>query len=366
MAEGPSKKAASLLSSLKSGGKGGGLGGLGGGAPAPEAQETIRPLQRRIDELEKKLQEVLKATAPPEEGEPPRPPTELMMYIHARTELLERKLQEAQAEALRANLLLNEREQAQRQAQKEVEQLFRSIQEQTRAARYDAGLRDQVGSAQKRVSDLEAKLKEAELRAMPVEAVAKALRDTETMEVLRREVAERVSRIQAQAASAPAPETGAAMPPLPPLAPTGAATQAHDIASDTGTVLMLTAKIADLERALEEASRERDEERRRRAEWERDIVANFSQANERWTRGGGAELAVEAALETMALALKDRDLAEAELKDALDQAQSQPPGAESDPVLRSRITAAQERLARLQETLQKQLNLVQAWIAQSR
>ncbi len=77
-------------------------------------------------------------------------------------------------------------------------------------------------------------------------------------------------------------------------------------------------------------------------------------------------MAVEAALETMALALRDREGAEAELKDALDLAQSQPPGADPDPVLRSRITAAQERLERLQETLQKQLNLVQAWIAQSR
>ncbi|MBI4349155.1 MAG: hypothetical protein HY553_20120 [Elusimicrobia bacterium] len=364
MAEGPSKKAASFLSSLKSGSKPGGFGGLGGlggggGAPAPAPEETMRPLQRRIDELEKKLAEVSKATLPPEEGEAPRPPTELMMYIHARTELLERKLQEAQSEALRANMLLSERERAQREAQREVEQMFRTMQEQTRAVRYDAALREQVGSAQQRILELEAKLREAELRALPVEAVAQALRDTEAMELLRREIEERVRRIRAaEAGSAPGGET----PPAPP----GPATQAHDIASDTGTVLMLTAKIAELEQSLEKAREERDEERKRRAEWERDIVANFSQANERWRKGGGAEVAVEAALETMALALRERDAAEDELKDALDRAQAQPPGAEPDPVLRSRITGAQKRLEELQGALEKQLALVQAWIAQSK
>ncbi|MBI5200752.1 MAG: hypothetical protein HY925_04115 [Elusimicrobia bacterium] len=375
------KKGSSFLSSLKAGGKPGGglggLGGMGGGGGAPEGAELVRPLQRRIDELEKKLQEVLKASAPPEEGEPPRPPTELMMYIHARTELLERKLQEAQAEALRANLLLHEREAAQREAQKEVEQMFRSIQDQTRAVRYDAALREQIGSAQKKVEDLQTQLQEAKLRAMPVEDVARALRDNETMEVLRQEVADRVRKLREREGAAQpsvqtpdaAPETPG-MPPLPQLAPpapkAGPATQAHDIASDTGTVLLLTAKIAELEHSLEQVRNERDEEKRRRVEWERDIVANFAQADARWKKHGGAEVAVEAALETMALALRDRDAAEAELKDALDQAQAQPPGADPDPVLRSRITAAQERLERLQETLQKQLNLVQAWIAQSR
>ncbi len=272
------KKGSSFLSSLKSGGKGGGLGGLGslggGGAPSAEGMEAVRPLQRRIDELEKKLQEVLKASAPPDEGEPPRPPTELMMYIHARTELLERKLQEAQSEALRANILLHEREQAQREAQKEVEQLFRSMREQTSAVRYDAGLRDQIGAAHKRMEELEHKLREQELRAMPIEAVAKALRDTDQMELLRQEVADRVRRIQESSAEGAPP-----LPPLPPLA--GPATQAHDLASDTGTVLMLTTKIAELERSLDEARQERDQEKGRRTEWERDIVANFSQANER-------------------------------------------------------------------------------------
>lgn len=356
MAEGPSKKAASFLSSLKSGSRLGGLGGLGGAGGAPAPEETVRPLQRRIDELEKKLAELLKATAPPEEGEPPRPPTDLMMYIHARTELLERKLQEAQGEAQRANLLLNERERAQREAQREVEQMFRSMQEQTRAVRYDAALREQVGAAQARISELEAKLREAALRALPIEAVAQALRDTESMELLRAEITERVRKIR-ESQTLSAPEGGAAP---------GPATQAHDIASDTGTVVMLTAKLAELEQALEEARRERDEERKRRAEWERDIVANFSQANERWRKGGGAEVAVEAALETMALALRERDAAQNELEDALDRAQAQPPGAEPDPVLRSRITAAQKRLEELQGTLEKQLALVQAWIAQNK
>lgn len=348
MADGPSKKAASFLSSLKAGAK-------GGGPPLASHEETIRPLQKRIDELEKKLAEVVRSTSGPEEGEPPRAPSELMMYIHTRMELLERKLQEAQAEALRANLLLHEREEAQRRAQKEVEDMFRTMKESQRAARYDAALHEEVKGAAQRIQELEAKLAETQLRMMPIEDVLRALERKDDLEILRREIEERVERFrQAQA------EEGKPVPPAPPPQ-----ASAHDIASDTGTVLMMTAKLADLERELQEARRERDEERSRRAQWEREIVASFAQANERWKKTGGVEVTVQAALETMALALKERDAAQDELKDALDQAQAQPPGAPADPILRARIVAAQERLDKLQKTLDQQLAIVQAWIAQN-
>lgn len=360
MADGPSSKAASFLSSLKSGKSGGssfgGLGGLGAGPASSDAppSDNLRPMQKRIDELEKRLAEVIKATGGPEDGEAPKAPSELMMYIHTRMELLERKLQEAQAEALRANLLLHEREEAQRRAQKEVEDLFRTIKEQQRAARFDSSLREQVSGAQKRMEQLETQLAEAQLKMMPIEDVQRALAHADDKEALRNEVEERVKKFRESQASAE------------PAGPSGAPKESvHDIASDTGTVLMLTARLADLEHALGEAHRERDEERSRRAQWEREIVASFSQSNERWKKSGGVEITVQAALETMALALKERDAAEAELKDALEQAQSQPPGSPADPVLRARITAAQDRLDRLQATLQQQLAVVQAWTAQN-
>jgi len=50
-------------------------------------------------------------------------------------------------------------------------------------------------------------------------------------------------------------------------------------------------------------------------------------------------------------------------KEALAQAESQPPDAGPDPVLRARIMGAQERLDRLSRTLDEQMHLVQAWIA---
>ena len=346
----PSTKAASFLASLKSGPRPGGLGaGVSAGGAVPE--ELFRPMQRRIDELEKRVQEALKAAAGPDEGEPPRPPTELMMYIHARTELLERKLQEAQAEALRANLLLHEREAAQRKAQKEVEDLFRTIKDQQRAASYDAGLREQVSSAQRRIAELEARLGQAELGAIPAEQVLAAFKDADAAEALRREAEERVRRAQGG----------------PPAAPNEAQrADALHPSVDSGTLLVLTARISDLERELEAARRERDEERGRRAKWERETAASFAQARERWKRPAGVDITVEAALETMTLALREREEVEAELKGALEQAQAEPPGAPVDPVVRARITGAQERLEALQKTLDQQLNLVQAWIEQSR
>ncbi|MBI4425529.1 MAG: hypothetical protein HY554_17490 [Elusimicrobia bacterium] len=360
--EGPSAKAASFLSSLK----GGGRGGLGGGAaPSPAGDEAIRPLQRKIEELERKLAELAKAAAPPDDGEPPRAPSELMMYVHTRMELLERKLQEAQAEALRSNLLLHERERAQREAQKEVEDLFRTIQEQQRAARFDSALRDEVSAAQRRIQDLEVRLEEARLRSVPVDQVVRALKDAQAAETLAHEIEDRLRRAapapapaEPPAAPGAAPPAPAPEPPAPPPSPPGF--------RDSGTALVLMAKIADLERQLEETRGERDQERSRRAQWENEVVGAIAEADDRWKRSGGIQVTIEAALETMASALKERKAAEAELNDALTQAQAEPPGSVMDPVLRVRITAAQERIARLQETLQGQLAMVQGWIQQNR
>ena len=86
----------------------------------------------------------------PPPPEPPQAPTELTLFLQTKMELLEKKLELAQQESLRSNLLLREREQAQRKAQTEVEDLFRSIREQQRAANYDKVLGRQLSSSQLR------------------------------------------------------------------------------------------------------------------------------------------------------------------------------------------------------------------------
>src|SRR5262245_9221859 len=137
----PKEKASSFLASLKKGNAGGGSGLFGSAAPAAAAAPEV---SARLAELEKRLTELSRAALPPEDGEPPRAPTELMLFLQQRMSSLEEKLAAAQEEAVRANLMLREREEAQRRAQKEVEDLFRTIREGSRAAEWDARLRAEL------------------------------------------------------------------------------------------------------------------------------------------------------------------------------------------------------------------------------
>ena len=159
-------------------------------AAAPAAtEEQLAPLRSKIDELERKLAEMAAPPPPAEEEltppEPPKPPTELTLFLHTRVELLERRLELAQQEALRANLVLREREEAQRKAQKEVEELFKTLREQERTARFDKRLREQTAATQARVEDMGARLAMAELKMIPAEEVLAWLEKEGSLEAVR-------------------------------------------------------------------------------------------------------------------------------------------------------------------------------------
>ena len=143
-------------------------------ADAP-SEDALAPMRAKIEELERKLQEAASPPAPAagEEAlpEPPKPPTELALFLHTRVELLEKRLELAQQEALRSNLILREREDAQRKAQAEVEDLFRGIREQERAARFDRRLREDHSTVRGKVEELEARLAMAQLRMIPASEV---------------------------------------------------------------------------------------------------------------------------------------------------------------------------------------------------
>ncbi|TPW21737.1 MAG: hypothetical protein FD126_381, partial [Elusimicrobia bacterium] len=166
------------------------------GGSAPVASGEFEALKSKLAELEQKmgqmgapppmdmpmeppLEEVPPAAAFEPPPTPPTAPSELTLFMQTRMELLERKLDLAQQEALRAGLMLREREEAQRRAASEVEDLFHSMREAQRAASYDKTLREHLTAAEARAKELEARLSMAELKMVPAEDV---LRFVETEE----------------------------------------------------------------------------------------------------------------------------------------------------------------------------------------
>ncbi|MEK7656635.1 MAG: hypothetical protein AAB412_02675, partial [Elusimicrobiota bacterium] len=190
-------------------------------AAAP-SEDALAPMRAKIEELERKLAEAASPPAPAEGEEaapqPPQAPTELALFLHTRVELLEKRLELAQQEALRANLILREREDAQRKAQTEVEDLFRGIREQERAARFDRRLREDHSTVRGKVEELEARLAMAQLRMIPASEVLAFLEKEEGLERLKERLKEQLSRIEnAAPLEAPVPEAeerpGHARPP---------------------------------------------------------------------------------------------------------------------------------------------------------
>ena len=190
-------------------------------AAAP-SEDALAPMRAKIEELERKLAEAASPPAPAEGEEaapqPPQAPTELALFLHTRVELLEKRLELAQQEALRANLILREREDAQRKAQTEVEDLFRGIREQERAARFDRRLREDHSTVRGKVEELEARLAMAQLRMIPASEVLAFLEKEEGLERLKERLKEQLSRIEnAAPLEAPVPEAeerpGPARPP---------------------------------------------------------------------------------------------------------------------------------------------------------
>lgn len=338
-------KASSFLSSLR--------GVSAQSNPAP-AEDMVRPLLSRIEILERRLQEMAKSLEAPEEAGPPEPPTELMIYLQTRMELLERKLQAAQEEALRANLLLREREEAQRKAQKEVEDLFRSMREQSRATQWDSALRGEFAAAQKRIHELETRLQQMQLQAMPAQEILSFLNKEGGQAELEARLRQQLEKMQAAGMG-----EQASTPPAPP-----SVGQPQSQAPDSSGLAVVFGRVADLERQLEQAQKDRDEEKARRIIWEKDILTAITQSPAKWQRSGGAQLVVEAALESLVQTLKERDRLAEEMAAGVEQLKSEPPDSPEIAALGGRLAIAQDKMQKLQENLDKQMSIVQAWLQQ--
>ena len=288
--------------------------------------------------------------------EPPKPPTELVLFLQTRMELLERRLEMAQQEALRANLVLREREEAQKKAQGEVEELFRSIREQERAARFDRKLRESHSATQSRAEELEARLAMAQLRMVPADEVLGCLEREEELAQLK----ERLRAQLAGASSPPAPGTGSEPSPLEEGSRPAGAPPAQDAELPALSVVM--ARVADLELRLEEAQKARQKEREARLLWENNILSALRQSSSRWQQGGGAGLLVEATLESMVDLIQKRDGFAVETAKILDQLAQEPPGSEQTPLLRARLAELQKAVEDVQPELDKNMAVINAWV----
>lgn len=115
------------------------------GAPpdSPAPSGLLQPLQERIDALEARLAEAHK-----------NDPNE-------RIAALEKQLKETQEKAIASMLVLREREEAQKNAQRESEAMLKSMAAQRRAEEFDRQLRDQLSNQRRRIDDLETRLVES-------------------------------------------------------------------------------------------------------------------------------------------------------------------------------------------------------------
>jgi hypothetical protein len=335
----------------------------GGGASVPSAE--FEALKAKIAELEEKMGQMsapppmeMPAEPPPEEvppslppeppPTPPAAPTELTMFMQTRMELLERKLDLAQQEALRSGLLLREREEAQRKAQGEVEDLFRSMREAQRAASYDKTVREHATAAEARAKELEARLAMAELRMVPAEDVLRFVETEEGRAELVKRLGEQVSRAAA-AGPTPAAPTAASLPPAGGPVP-------------FETLAVVLGRVSDLEKRLADSERERVRQAEERKRWEGQIAASMSTAASRFARAGGPDLLVEAALEAVVESVRRRDALQMELSAAVSALQDEPPGSEKGAELRGKLALAHKEMAELQTDIDKQLALVRAWV----
>jgi hypothetical protein len=324
-------------------------------------------LKDKIAELEQKLESMAAAPppmnfegAPPleEQPVPPQAPTELAIFLQTKVQLMEKRLELAQQEALRANVLLHEREEAQRKAQKEVEDLFRSIRESQRAATWDQALRGQYAQTQRQVQDLQLRLQTAQLKMLPAEEVLRFMQTEEGRAELEKRIKTRLDapvppappQLTFEQRDAPAPAGPARLEPPPGLE----------------TLAVLTARIADLEHQLErsEAARRKEAEERRR--WEENILLALKQTRAQWQGSGGPELLVEASLESMIDCLKERDAVQDAMAKAVDALRDEAPDSPQGPLLRARLAECRQRMEQLQEKLDKQLALVQAWVERNK
>ncbi|MEE8425062.1 MAG: hypothetical protein V3S11_04505 [Elusimicrobiota bacterium] len=361
------------------------------------AEQVTAVLGEKFAALEQKLDDMASAQKPaePEGPPPPQAPTELTLWLQTRIELMEKKLEMAQHEALRANILLREREQAQRKAQREVEDLFISIREQKRSASFDRELREHYSAAQARVRDLEERLTLAQLRMVPAEDVLLQMATDEGRNLLEEQLRVQLAKAGKAAAPAapesepsvlppapPAPESvelpaDPAAPPAPPTpemlsqastdpappAPAARPPEADVVGQRTAALL---GRILDLEHRLDESERLRRKDIDERVRREEDILNAMKQTRRQWQKSGGPDVLVEAALETMVDSLKERDKLQEEMSNIVAALQDEPPDSQKRPQLRARLSECQERMTGMQDKLDKQLALVQAWIERNK
>lgn len=137
-------------------------------------EDTINLLRAKVEELERKLEAASKAqenASRQKSGEPkPLPPNqELIAFFKSRMEELEKKLYGVQEKALYATLELKNREESQKEARKESEEILRAIREQQRSE-HDRRLKERLEKADARIEELEKRLLEVSLRGKDEEA----------------------------------------------------------------------------------------------------------------------------------------------------------------------------------------------------
>ncbi len=316
-------------------------------------------IEEKVAALEAKIQEL---SAPPLKESPPEPPTQLTLFLQTRMELLERKLEMAQRDAVRSNMILREREVAQRKAQKEVEDLFRGIREQQRAAGFDRELRKNYADARSRIEVLEHRLTLSQLRMIPAEDVLRCLEKEEGRAELEQRIRIQMAKVEARG-EGPTEPIGEEV--APPVAPTEAM-QTAPIGDDIGSIAVLLGRIADLETRLEERDEEREKERQSRMKWEGQILESLKSSRRQWQKAGGPELLVEAALESMVDSMKERDRLQVEMGKMVSMLQDEPSDSDRTALLRARLAEYRKKMEELQEKLGKQMALVEAWVKRSK
>lgn len=388
------------------------LATLRGEEPEPEAPpamegggvvsaEALAPLEARLAELEQRLAE----TAPPaleeppleeipplgeelppamEEApslepppEPPAAPTELVLFLQTKMELLEKKLELSSQEALRANLVLREREHAQHKAQREVEDLFRGIRAAQRAHKAESGLQQDYSSALSRVRELEERLALAQLRMIPAEDVLAQMHDEENRSVLTERIKEQLAELERKTTAAP---KGAPDSPTPEAVEEADVQAAFEhgkagfelgvgpiaLDADLPQIAVLLGRVSELEERLNEAREERDREASARRHWEENILASLKSTRRQWQKAGGPELLVESALETMTDSLKQRDTLQTEMNDLISRIAEESNDSPEMPALRLKLKELRVQMQSTQDRLAKQMAIVSAWVTRSK
>ena len=129
---------------------------------------------------------------------------------------------------------------------------------------------------------------------------------------------------------------------------------------------MLLGRIADLEHRLEESEKARESEAESRRRWETDMLESLKVTRRQWQKAGGPELLVESALETLVDSMKERDALQLKMSKLVAALQDEPPDSDRTPGYRARLAMNQKKMADLQDKIDKQLALVQAWVERSK